>query len=146
MRYIGQGHEVGVRLPGGKLGSGDVGEISDRYRDEYRRLYGREGPDVPLETITWRVEVSAPPPDIPRKAEEGEPRPLGEALKGEREIFIPEKDGFVAVPVYDRYKLDPGTAFRGPAVVEERESTVVIGPESGAEVDDARNLIVRWEE
>jgi N-methylhydantoinase A len=34
--------------------------------------------------------------------------------------------------------------FEGPAVVEERESTVVIGPEGQAEVDEARNLIVRW--
>jgi N-methylhydantoinase A len=146
MRYIGQGHEVGVKLPDGKLGLGDVGEISDRYRDEYRRLYGREGPDVPLETITWRVEVSSPRPEIQREAEEGEPRSPIEALKGEREIYLPENDGFVAVPVYDRYKLDPGAVFRGPAVVEERESTVVIGPASGAEIDDARNLIVRWEE
>ena len=145
MRYIGQGHEVGVKLPGGKLGPGDVGEISGRYRDEYRRLYGREGPDVPLETITWRVEVSAPRPEIPQEEEEGEPRSLDEALKGEREIYLPENDGFAAVSVYDRYKLDPGAAFEGPAVVEERESTVVIGPESGAEIDNARNLIVRWD-
>ena len=145
MRYVGQGHEVGVKLPDGKLGPGDVGEISNRYRHEYRRLYGREGPDVPLETITWRVEVSAPRPEIPQEGKDGEPRPHHEALKGEREIYLPENDGFVAVPVYDRYKLDPGAAFRGPAVVEERESTVVIGPESGAEIDDARNLIVRWD-
>ncbi len=122
-----------------------MGEISDRYRDEYRRLYGREGPDVPLETITWRVEVSAPRPEIPQEAEEVEPRSLDEALKGEREIYLPENDGFAAVSVYDRYKLDPEATFEGPAVVEERESTVVIGPESGAEIDNARNLIVRWD-
>ena len=145
MRYIGQGHEVGVKLPGGELGPENAHEISDRYRDEYRRLYGREGPDVPLETITWRVEVSAPRPEIPQEEEEGEPRSLHEALKGEREIYLPENDGFAPVSVYDRYKLDPGATFEGPAVVEERESTVVIGPESGAEIDNARNLIVRWE-
>jgi N-methylhydantoinase A len=145
MRYIGQGHEVGVGLPEGKLGPDDVGEISAGYREEYRRLYGRDGPDVPLETITWRVEVTAPRPEIPQQEEKGEPRPLDEAHKGEREIFLPEKDGFAAVPVYDRYGLDPGAAFEGPAVVEERESTVIVGPDSAAGVDAARNLIVRWE-
>ena len=31
------------------------------------------------------------------------------------------------VPVYDRYRLGPGAAFVGPAIVEERESTTVIG-------------------
>jgi N-methylhydantoinase A len=145
MRYVGQGHEVGVGLPEGILGPDDVDGIRDAYRGEYRRLYGREGPDVPLETITWRVEVSAPRPEILQEEEKGEPRSLDEAHKGERGIYLPEEDGFAAVPVYDRYKLDPGAAFEGPAVVEERESTVVVGPDSRAEVDRSRNLIVRWE-
>ena len=145
MRYVGQGHEVGVKLPEGTLGPDDVGGISAGYRDEYRRLYGREGPDVPLEAITWRVEVSAPRPEILQEETGGDPRALDEARKGKREIYLPEKDGFAAVPVYDRYRLDPGAAFDGPAVVEERESTVIVGPDSRAEVDGSRNLIVRWE-
>jgi N-methylhydantoinase A len=134
-----------VKLREGTLGSDDVGAISAGYREEYRRLYGREGPDVPLEAITWRVEVSAPRPEIPQKEPGGNPRPLDEARKGKREIYLPEEGGFAAVPVYDRYNLDPGAAFEGPAVVEERESTVIVGPDSGAEVDGSRNLIVRWE-
>ena len=145
MRYVGQGHEVGVKLPEGTLGPDDVGGISAGYREEYRRLYGREGPDVPLEAITWRVEVSAPRPEILQEEWGGDPRSLDEARKGKREIYLPEKDGFAAVPVYDRYRLDPGAAFDGPAVVEERESTVIVGPDSRAEVDGSRNLIVRWE-
>ena len=145
MRYVGQGHEVGVKLPEGTLGLDDVGGISAGYREEYRRLYRREGPDVPLEAITWRVEVSAPRPEILQEERGGDPRALGEARKGKREIYLPEKDGFAAVPVYDRYRLDPGAAFDGPAVVEERESTVIVGPDSRAEVDGLRNLIVRWE-
>ena len=145
MRYVGQGHEVGVKLPEGTLGPDDVGGISAGYREEYRRLYGREGPDVPLEAITWRVEVSAPRPEILQEEWGGAPRALDEARKGKREIYLPEKDGFAAVPVYDRYRLDPGAAFDGPAVVEERESTVIVGPDSRAEVDGSRNLIVRWE-
>ena len=145
MRYVGQGHEVGVKLPEVTLGPDDVGGISAGYREEYRRLYGREGPDVPLEAITWRVEVSAPRPEILQEERGGDPRTLDEARKGKREIYLPEKDGFAAVPVYDRYRLDPGAAFDGPAVVEERESTVIVGPDSRAEVDGSRNLIVRWE-
>jgi N-methylhydantoinase A len=145
MRYVGQGHEVGVKLPEGTLGPDDVGGISAGYRDEYRRLYGREGPDVPLEAITWRVEVSAPRPEILQEETGGDPRALDEARKGKREIYLPEKDGFAAVPFYDRYRLDPGAAFEGPAVVEERESTVIVGPDSRAEVDEWRNLIVRWD-
>ena len=45
-------------------------------------------------------------------------------------------------PVYDRYKLAPGAIFVGPAIVEERESTVVIGPGGRCTIDELRNLRV----
>jgi N-methylhydantoinase A len=54
---------------------------------------------------------------------------------------MPEFEGFAEVPVYDRYRLAPGHAFAGPAIVEERESTVVLGPGARARIDDALNLI-----
>jgi N-methylhydantoinase A/oxoprolinase/acetone carboxylase beta subunit len=145
MRYVGQGHEVTVELPVGTLGSDDADQLKTLYRKEYRRLYGREGPDVPLETITWRLEVAAPRPTIHLDGEEGTPRPLDQAQKGTREIYLPEEEDFRTVPVYDRYRLDPSVTLEGPAVVEEHESTVLLGPGCGAEVDQVRNLIVRWE-
>ena len=143
MRYVGQGHEVTVELPDGPLGPGDVDRLTALYRKEYRRLYNREGPDVPLEAITWRLEVSGPRPEIQLGGEEGGSS-SSEAQKGAREVYLPEDGAFRTVPVYDRYLLGPGAVFEGPAVVEERESTVILGPGGCAEIDSARNLIVRW--
>jgi N-methylhydantoinase A len=145
MRYVGQGHEVTIELPDGSLGPEDANGLTELYREEYKRLYGREGPDVPLETITWRLEASSPRPAIRLDGKGGGEGDPADARKGEREIYLPEEEGFLAVPVYDRYRLGPGAGFEGPAVVEERESTVVIGPGSRAEIDGARNLIVRWQ-
>jgi N-methylhydantoinase A len=48
------------------------------------------------------------------------------------------------VPVFDRYRLRPRERFAGPAIVEERESTAIIGPAEIA-VDDHLNLIVTLE-
>ena len=62
-----------------------------------------------------------------------------------RRAYFPELDGYQATPVYDRYNLGPGAELRGPAIVEERESTVVIGPRGVARVDDVLNLIVELE-
>ena len=50
----------------------------------------------------------------------------------------------VETPVYDRYALDPASAFNGPAIVEERESTLVIGARGRARVDDHLNVIVEF--
>jgi N-methylhydantoinase A len=146
VRYVGQGHEVTVELPDGELGPEDTGQLTALHRKEYRRLYNREGPDVPLEAVTWRLEVAAPQPEIRLDGEKGDPRAPDEAQKGSREIYLPEDEDFRTVPVYDRYRLDPGAVFEGPAVIEERESTVILGPEGRAEIDAARNLIVRWAE
>jgi N-methylhydantoinase A len=46
----------------------------------------------------------------------------------------------VECPVYDRYAL--AGRFRGPAIVEERESSVVIGVGASARVDSSGNLLV----
>ena len=43
---------------------------------------------------------------------------------------------FIPFTVYDRYKLFPGAAFSGPAIVEERESTVIVGEDATASVDE----------
>jgi N-methylhydantoinase A len=144
MRYVGQGHEVTVELPDGSLGPEDADRLTTLYRKEYKRLYSREGPEVALEAITWHLEVSSPPPEIRLDSEEDTANEPGEAQKGEREIYLREEEGFLAVPVYDRYLLGPGTNFDGPAVVEEKESTVILGPEARVEIDGAHNLVVRW--
>jgi N-methylhydantoinase A len=44
--------------------------------------------------------------------------------------------------VYDRYRLAPGAKFTGMAIVEERESTVIIPEGSTVTVDGYRNLVV----
>jgi N-methylhydantoinase A len=62
--------------------------------------------------------------------------------KGHRPAYFPEASGFQDTPVYDRYSLPPGAEVLGPAIVEERESTVVIGPGARARVDTFLNLIV----
>ncbi len=64
------------------------------------------------------------------------------ALKGERQAWHPELGGLTATPVYDRYRLAPGARIEGPAIVEERESTLVIGPGGSGVVDERWNLVV----
>ncbi|MCA1722731.1 MAG: hydantoinase/oxoprolinase family protein [Thermomicrobia bacterium] len=107
----------------------------------YRNLYGRIAEGVPLEVLNWRVVISGPRPEINLAAEAAAATDATEAIKGAREIYLPERNGFASVPVYDRYALAPGTAFAGPAVVEERESTTIIGGGT-VTVDAYRNLIV----
>ncbi|MFZ4428594.1 MAG: hypothetical protein ACOYOO_15655, partial [Saprospiraceae bacterium] len=62
--------------------------------------------------------------------------------KGERRVWFPGEKTPRLVPVFDRYALAPGTAIQGPAIVEEKESTTVAGPDSVIQVDAFRNLVI----
>ncbi|HSQ14301.1 MAG TPA: hydantoinase/oxoprolinase family protein, partial [Candidatus Deferrimicrobium sp.] len=141
LRYIGQGHEVSVALPDGVLGVGDLPRIAAEFERTYESLYGRKGPDVPLEVINWRVVASGSPPDmnlkLPRVSTHG-----GDARKGSRLAFFPETNGYVETSIYDRYTLEPGMRFNGPAIVEERESTLIVGAGGQARVDERLNVVV----
>jgi N-methylhydantoinase A len=140
VRYAGQGHEIRIDLPDGVLGPHSMSAITSRFEQVYRALFGRTGPDVPLEGVSWRLLSSGPKPDVKLRATSQVQ--TSEALKGNRGVYFPEWKEHRPVPVYDRYVLVSGASLRGPAVIEERESTTIIGPGAGIEVDDTRNLSV----
>ncbi len=141
MRYVGQGHEVSVLLPSGMLSENDLAGITAEFERTYEALYGRQGPDVPLEVINWRVVASGPRPEMNFKlsrdvSNRSDPR------KGSRRAYFPERADYLDTAVYDRYALKPGMKFAGPAIVEERESTLIIGMQGKALVDERLNVIV----
>ncbi len=153
MRYLGQGHEVEAPLPSGPLGPTCLPAISAAFEAAYRALYHRLPQGVPIEALNWRATVSGPRPALEfRQATVGFPqRGSGgvvapgrgvSAVKGRRSAWFAEANGFVDTPIYDRYALAPGAAFEGPAIVEERESTAVIGPGARCRVDVGLAIVV----
>ena len=141
MRYVGQGHEVAVMLPDGVLSAEHLSRVSKLFSDAYRALYGREGPDVPLEVINWRVVASGPRPELNLKLPTNRRRE-GNARRGFRRAYFPEPGEYIETAVYDRYALDVGMEFIGPGIVEERESTLIVGARGKARVDERLNIVV----
>jgi N-methylhydantoinase A len=141
MRYVGQGHEVSVALPHGTLEPKHLDKIGETFENTYRSLYGRKGPEVPLEVVNWRVVARGPQPELNVQLQR-DANKSGDAIKGSRLAYFSEARGYDETPVYDRYALKPGMAFAGPAVVEERESTLIIGARGSARVDEKLNIIV----
>lgn len=138
VRYQGQGGSITVEV-GADIEDATAEVIDEAFRKEYLRVFGSQPPDVDPELVTWRVRVAGerPKPTIPIR----DTRTKG-MLKGHRPIWLTEVSTFGEAAVYDRYCLGPGATIEGPAVVEERESTVVIGSGGIATVDDLGNLEV----
>jgi N-methylhydantoinase A len=143
LRYVGQGHEVTVPFPHTPIGPFSRDAIVKAFDTTYRRLYGRAAEGIPLEVINWRTVASGPTPSLDLRRFIRRQANGSGALKGNRPVYFRQYGGFHMTPVYDRYELRAGTSVVGPAVVEERESTAVLGPDAVGTVDEFANLIVR---
>lgn len=144
MRFAGQGYEIPVDLPAGPYAAADIGRLNDAFFEAYSTTYGDRALDrgAPVEIVHFRLTASGPvPPMRLASLPEGDGSAAA-ALKGRRPVYFAETNGYVDCPVYDRYRLRAGDRFEGPALVEERESTVVVLPDSRARVDREGNLIV----
>ncbi|QHE84686.1 hydantoinase/oxoprolinase family protein [Hydrogenophaga sp. BPS33] len=121
--YIGQGFSVSVELPNEPEITG--ADIRVRFESSYANLYGQTYDEMPAQIVSLRTVAFCPAADF-RMA--GPPKKLRPdlAVKSKRSVFSAEKRRFCEFPVYDRYALAPGISVTGPALIEEKESTVVI--------------------
>ena len=65
---------------------------------------------------------------------------LGDCIMHSRPVWF--DSGWHDTPIYNREFLPPKIKFRGPAVIEQLDTTTVVEPENHAEVDKAGNLII----
>jgi N-methylhydantoinase A len=141
IRYVGQASELVVPLPSGPYTAGSDAALRQAFERSYLKAFTRTPPTMNLEIINVRVSVSVGVGDR-AVAMEAPSRRRGEATKGTRPVYFPEFRGFHTTPVYDRYALVAGATFAGPAIVEERESTLVIGPGASFEQLPSGNIVV----
>ena len=141
MRYVGQGYEVAVPLPDGNLR--DPERLVEAFYAAYTHLFGRHLTNVAVEALSWRLsarwQTSAA---AGRRATGRRPRHRAAAPKGRRRAYFSEIGKLIVTPVYDHYALEPGMSVSGPAIVEQRESTTVVGPHDRLTVDPDLNLLL----
>ena len=139
MRYHGQGHEIEVSLADN---SSDVDGLAALFRQRYEILYAFAPLDAPLVITTWKVEARGPAPGLEAGYSlAGDSLTASPTEKGVRRAYFPDAGGWVETMVYDRYSLTTGGEIEGHALIEERESTVVVGPGDRVSVDSGQNLI-----
>jgi len=137
MRYVGQGYEVEVTLPE----NAKKGALPALFGRAYESVFGVSFADRPIEIVNWKAEALGPEPTggIYRL----KPNGAGAGyLKGHRAAYMPEAGRHIECAVYDRYALAPEARVEGPALIEERESTCVLGPGDVATIDRRLNLVI----
>ena len=141
MRYVGQFHEVETDVPVGRLGAKDLDTIIGNFHQKHKELFTFDFRGRALEILTFRLQASVPRGELHvRQVKEGSTEASG-ALKRTRRCLFHGKP--IETPVYDGDRLLAGNVFSGPAIVEEKKTTVVIPPGFVASVGPRRDYFLR---
>lgn len=122
MRYSGQDHTLEVALAPPNFDAAALRRAVDDFVALYHDLYGKIDDDNPVEIASVRVVLTEQSPAVHL------PRPTSSAAaapSGHRRIV--DTEGALDAPVFKRDALAVGQRIEGPALIEERESTTVIG-------------------
>jgi N-methylhydantoinase A len=136
MRFVGQGAETDLPIENKPFLQWEKTQIRVLFDEAYKKLYGRTYPDTPVEFVTFKVRASLPQREFRIPALTRAEGTLADCIKGERPAYSLIRKEYIPFTVYDRFMLFPGAIMDGPAIIEEKESTIVIGEDAQASVDE----------
>lgn len=124
MRYAGQGWEIPVALAPEEARAADPAVILQRFEREYANLFGRTVKGLEAEVTVWSVNAHTPP--TPVVAVEALAETSRAERQGARSLFDAGLGRRVEAGAYARAELPAGSEIRGPGVVTEDETTIVL--------------------
>ena len=134
LRCIGQFHELQMQLPDPE---GDnwwnAAEISAAFHNTHETVYGHADASSPVELVNLRLEGfgRVPKPQASLAEREGQ----GEAVaSGSRRVYLGKELGHRDCPVFRRENLRRGEHLAGPAIITQRDATVLLLEDQQAEV------------
>lgn len=145
LRHFGQGRELSVEISPELIASGNIDGIAEAFYSAHQSRYGHVHRNLTPELITCRISLSAEAVSLPIGGQTEGPDEnfrLVPTPKATREVYFPELGEMRLTNVYERSKLRPGTVFEGPAIIEERECTIVAGPSAVIEVHPTLSLFM----
>ncbi|MCZ6720919.1 MAG: hydantoinase/oxoprolinase family protein, partial [Proteobacteria bacterium] len=138
LRYVGEGYEVPVAIPGGRVGGDALEAMWSSFHHVHEETFGfayRGEQDVEL--VNLRVQaigrVNRP------KVAEIEPNGADPEPAGRRRVYW-RGMGWIDCPIYRRDELGAGARLEGPAILEEYGSTVVV-PQSWRMAVDRHGIL-----
>lgn len=146
MRYFGQLHDIEVLLPQTRRGVPFTSEtfkaLIQGFHTRHQDMYGWSNPAMPLTISTLKLHAVG----IRRRLEMARQGLSGQdpsgALKRKRRAYFKENGGFVETPCYDADRLSHGNTVVGPAIIEDKKTTVVVPPRAQLTVDAYGNYLL----
>jgi N-methylhydantoinase A len=130
LRYFGQQNEVTAWFDTDPRQKHDPAWVRAIFEDSYEKLYSLRLPEVDVEIVSWRLIATGP---VASRDSKVELQSAAAKPHGKRNARFGGND--IDTPVYARKDLARGQTFEGPAIIEERETTIIILPGWRAKVD-----------
>jgi len=143
MRYVGQGYEVFVPVSREALGPDIAIQLRQAFNDVYQQLYGRVFNDLELEITNLRVKASSPGRQFSERQKAN--AASGPISFSERDAYCPVAKAFVRHRVYRREDLTGEIEIKGPVIIEEPESTTIVGGHGSLKLHTSGALVVTLE-
>lgn len=140
-RYPGQVWEIDTLLPVRRFRSpADVEALVETFHEAHERIFAVRDAGSPVEVINWKARLVV---KLPQQA----PPLFGRAPK--REAVARSTRGCyfgdvtpVPTGIFRADDISPGSCVRGPAIIEEPTTTLVVFPGMTAEVSQAGNYLL----
>ena len=137
MRYVGQKHEITVPINlTEKPEPLNAVYLLKCFEAEYRRIFGRIYPDIPIEALSWRVVSTGPastPEFISSLSQRINSRDQPSAW---RDVVESSGSTIAKWPVFQWNQLPVAKRFIGPALIEDPYTTVVVSSFFYFEMDE----------
>lgn len=143
VKYWTQSTFFTVDVPPGKIKNLKV--ITENFLSAMQKKFGYTLPPGYVETEVVNLRVIAtgliPKPELSKIIRKGK---LKDAMKNPRKVWFRDA-GFIKTDIYERNLLPTGATFKGPAIVEQQDTTTVIPPRTRCKVDDYGNVVIKVE-
>ena len=127
IRYLGQFHEVEIDVPNGIIKQEELTEVVNRFHQKHESLYAyRDTADTEIINVRLTGFGKVPKPSLQEAPFQG--KDASKYICGKRDVFFEEAGGFIATPIYDGDAMGYGNYLEGPAIVEQKTTTIVIPP------------------
>jgi N-methylhydantoinase A len=141
MRYVGQVHECTVEIGTFKVDAKSIGKVKEAFHKRHKELYTYAEPASTVEVVNIESTLYGVV-DKPARMSIGKGASPAKALKAYRDAVFSADGKRVRTPIYDGTPLGAGATIKGPAVIEEVTTTIVIEPGWTARLDASGSYLI----
>ncbi|MFZ1467421.1 MAG: hydantoinase/oxoprolinase family protein, partial [Paracoccaceae bacterium] len=141
MRYVGQVHECTVEIDTFKVDARSIGKVIEAFHKRHKQLYTYSEPLSTVEVVNLESTLYGVV-EKPERMKIGKGATAEKALKGHRNAVFTADGKVIKTPIYDGTPLGAGATIKGPAVIEEVTTTIVIDPGWTARLDESGSYLI----